>query len=805
VQETAKQYRLFAAVSELNEKKESDLTSAFVLAFGFASPWLLGGLALAGVPVLIHLLHKRRFVEAPWAAMRFLIEATRKQSRRMRLENLILLVVRTLILLLIVLALARPHFDSSTTVITEEQPTHRIIVIDASFSMQFNDGTPEAGLEEDARPAGTRMARAKLSLKQMLESARRGDAWQVVRIADREPYAVVTQPAFLTDTIAEELNDLVATDGSGNLIATIETVVEMAQQLPEMPRKEVVLVSDLQASMWAPENEPTKKRLAELFGVVAEKAKVSVINVGSPNSINAAVTGLTTDVGVATIEQRVNIQSTLFNFGPSTLPNQVVELLVNGRLVDTKRIDLPSRINQPLDWEYQFKSAGEHRVEVHLQDDSLPVDNRRWLAFPVREELKVLLVDGNPSGDDRKAATFYIRRAIDPSTLDNPFRGTLRPTVITESELPAIKLASFDVVALCNMGLVTDREVGLLEAYLESGGGLVIFPGGQTNIDNYNQRLYDDGKGVLPAKISEAVVAKTDDDVFTFDPKSFTHPIVKAFRGNPGAGLEATMTMKFLKLIPQEDAKTALWFSDGSPAIVERSYGPGRVILAATSIDDQWSTWSIWAPSFVPMMHEVMLHAAAGRWTNKQLEVGNPIVLAFPGHLFDLPVSVQLPDQSSQVLQVAERESVVAALFTETNKAGIYQVDVGSPLNREMLFAVNVNNIESDLVSVSRNELTAVVPQSAEFRTGDEPLVLEGGSKRESNLSTLARVLAWTVLVFLLLEPLLAWRFSVGLAALAFAALVALLAPMLGFPFALVLASGIGAAVLRWRFVRKPT
>ena len=780
---------------------ENQLTAAFVLAFGFASPWLLGGLVLAGVPILIHLLHKRRFVESPWAAMRFLIEATRKQSRRMRLENLILLLIRTLILLLIVLALARPHFDSTTIVASAEQPTHRILVVDTTFSMQFNDGAPEAGLDNHQGPAGTRIARAKLSVKQILESARRGDAWQIVRIADREPYAVVTQPAFLTDTIAQELTSLKPTDSGGNLIASIETVGEMLKQLPEMPRKEVVLVSDLQATMWAPEDDAVKARLTKLFESIAAKAKVSVVNVGVPNSINAAVTGLSTDVGVATVNQKVNIQSTMFNFGPTELPNQVVELLVNGRLVDTKRVNLPSRINQPVEWSFQFKSPGEHRIEVHLQDDSLLVDNRRWLAFPVRDELQVLLVDGTPSGNAGDSATFYVQKALDPSTLDNPYRGTLRPTIISESELPSVKLSGFDVVAICNMGIVTEREAALFEAYLESGGGLVIFPGNQTNLDNYNQRLFKDGDGLLPAKITKSVIS-AEDSIFTFEPKGFTHPIIKAFRGNPGAGLETTMTMQYLNLAPAEKSQTALWFNNGSPAIIEGSYGPGRVIMTATSVDSNWGTWSF-TPSFVPIMHELMLHAAAGRWTNKQLDVGQPITLTFPGHLFDLPVTIQLPNQSSKTLQVSERDDVVATIFDETDRAGIYQVDLGSPLDQEVLFAVNVDNSESDLVQVSRNELTSIIPQNAEFRTGDEPVVFEGVTRGDSNLSVLARVLAWTVLTFLLLEPLLAWRFNIGLIVLIAAASVALTTPILGAPVSTAVTAVAVLAVYRWRLKAK--
>ena len=74
----------------------------------FASGWmLLWGLA-AAIPILIHFLSRRRYDEVPWAAMDFLLAAIRKHARRWRLEQLLLLVVRTAILLLLALALADP-------------------------------------------------------------------------------------------------------------------------------------------------------------------------------------------------------------------------------------------------------------------------------------------------------------------------------------------------------------------------------------------------------------------------------------------------------------------------------------------------------------------------------------------------------------------------------------------------------------------------------------------------------------------------------------------------------------------------
>ena len=84
-----------------------------------------------------HPLNKRKYRETSWAAMRFLLEAVRKNSRRLRIEQLILLAVRTLILLLVVLALAEPLVEHLGAFFQPRQPTHRIIVVDASLSMGF--------------------------------------------------------------------------------------------------------------------------------------------------------------------------------------------------------------------------------------------------------------------------------------------------------------------------------------------------------------------------------------------------------------------------------------------------------------------------------------------------------------------------------------------------------------------------------------------------------------------------------------------------------------------------------------------
>jgi hypothetical protein len=108
-----------------------------VLAFGFGSPLMLWGLGAGGIPILIHLLHRRKFKTVQWAAMRFLLAATKKQSRRLKLEQLILLIVRTLIVVFIALAFARPTAETLGEYFQSEGPRHRIVVIDATYSMGY--------------------------------------------------------------------------------------------------------------------------------------------------------------------------------------------------------------------------------------------------------------------------------------------------------------------------------------------------------------------------------------------------------------------------------------------------------------------------------------------------------------------------------------------------------------------------------------------------------------------------------------------------------------------------------------------
>src|SRR5436190_20130037 len=115
-------------------------TNRILIAFGFANLAMLGWLAAAAAPLLIHLWSRHRFRESPWAAMQFLLAAMRKNARRLQLQQWLLLAVRTLIILLVVLAVAEPY---GMRLLAEggAAPVHKILVIDGSYSMSYRAGS----------------------------------------------------------------------------------------------------------------------------------------------------------------------------------------------------------------------------------------------------------------------------------------------------------------------------------------------------------------------------------------------------------------------------------------------------------------------------------------------------------------------------------------------------------------------------------------------------------------------------------------------------------------------------------------
>src|SRR4051812_20674058 len=202
----------------------------------FLNPIMLFGLAAVSVPIIIHLLNRRRFQKVVWAAMKFLKVSVEQNQRRMRIEDMILLALRCLLLALLALALARPAILSNKGDVFGQSKVTGVIILDNSYSMGLTDGTL------------TRFEKARKAAEQVLDSMPIGSATAVFLASDIVQ-GVIPEPTFDMNLARKTIREAPLSDRGTDLYPAIEKAVDTLKDRLVV-RKEIYLVTDGQANGW---------------------------------------------------------------------------------------------------------------------------------------------------------------------------------------------------------------------------------------------------------------------------------------------------------------------------------------------------------------------------------------------------------------------------------------------------------------------------------------------------------------------------------------------------------------------------
>jgi len=705
---------------------------------------LLWGLA-AGLPIAIHLLSRRKYHEVAWAAMTFLLAAVRKNARRIRIEQLILLLVRVAILLLLAAALADPVFSlfpSFNVGLGSGGRTHYVLVLDVSYSMDYRIGDK------------SRLDRAKELAVQVVNDSRQGDGFTLVLSAD-PPQTVISDPAFDPRDVVEEIEAVKVRHGGASLpltLAEIEnTLQSVRRQHPRLTAATICFLTDLGRSTW---DDAAGEDCRQRIGRLAEHASLALFDVGQDGAANWAVTSLELKESLVTVGRSVTFEAEVQAFGTRERTSQRIVFLVNDQQVRAETVEIPAAGRSTVSITHKFESPGEHQVEARLADDSLPLDNRRWLSVPVREAIEVLCIEG------REGAARYLAYALEPGRGSTP---RVRPVIRLENALLEQSLHRFDCVALCNVRRFTREEAVVLSSYVRHGGGLLVTLGDQVQTDSYNQHLGGEASShrVLPARLDQAAPAGT----YTFAPQQYRHPIVAPFAGHERSGLLTTPVWKYMRaeLLPSAAARIALAYNNGDPAIVEESFGRGRVILLTTAVSPDsldratdpptpWTALTAW-PSFPPLVQEMLSFAVRRRFEARSVLVGEPLEGSLPGAHSLAALTIRTPGGEAQRVPLQNAGDSSTWSFAGTAVSGMYTADIDSAAQPSQRFAVNLRPRESDLERFDSELLPGQF--DPEFRLGKTDAGLPSTKPAQY-----FRYLLGLVLVLLLTETTLAWYFG---------------------------------------------
>ncbi len=643
--------------------------------FEFSSLPMLGWLAAAALPWLIHRWHRRQHRTTSWAAVELLLSAMQQRARRVQMQQWLLLAVRTGILVLVALAVAEPALRQWASGAGGEASTHQIMVLDQSYSMGC------------ARGANSRWERAKTAAQQWIET-NTGNPITLVTWGDRTE-SVLGRPTYDNQMALAALEELAVSHTTVELQAVVRSItaaIERAEaEMPQVGSHQVVFCTDLCAPTWdVGESEQ------ELLEGLSKQANVTFVNVSEDQTGNIAITELLVDPPVTLRQRDTSIVATVASFGDPSASECSVELQIDGQIVDQQAVQLARDGKSIVRFKHQFIDQDAKTLKVSLRDheDCLSVDDQRWLVVDVKPRLRVACFAGEVGAADD------LVRALSPDPAGTPATGSIAPESYSVSRLSDLELSHYAAILLGSVTDLSQREVRTLQDYLRQGGGLAVFLGSEMEARTQQQL-----QSILPVHLG-GIHPMGD---FRFDPREYRHSIVAPFRGQTQAGLLGVAISQYhrLALLPdRSSAEIPLQFDSGDPALVVDRFGLGRVAVfalpgslgARTSSGSPWSSFPV-SPSFLPIIRELVAYLVESQVQQRNLLVGETATIPWPDNVQSALVT--LPDGQRHDISSPAAEDNEQIVFGETYQQGIYQFEAdGQELAR---LAVNLDPREADL------------------------------------------------------------------------------------------------------------
>lgn len=492
----------------------------------FLNPWMLAGLAGIGLPVIAHLLSRRKYDVVHWGAMQFL-NPSRKTRRKMRLEELLLLLIRILAIALLALAASRPWVNSGfLTGYRSGGSRDVVLIIDGSNSMGRSDGL--TSLHQKAIRRAT----------EFLDTLKPGDTVALIDARDR-PIKIIESPLQDMELVREQLQEMRPPAGAADLQRASEEAVGILGRCSNGSR-EVVVFTDRQRCSWSVTDDASWKRFDDVLQFPSVRPDIWVVDMSHGlgairKNVSLGELDLSRDLTVPGFP--VNLQVAVTNAGADQL-DVPLQILVNGQRVANldDSIQVPGESQATYSRSVRFDSEGTNvvTVRVALPGDSVEADNESHAALQVSSAIPVLLVESSTSLDRQDWNTFFATLALTNPENKSPWivARTIKATDLTAADLTNVAAVVLPNITSLPAGMATE-----IQAFAARGNGVFICLGEETTPATFRRNYIDSGilTSVIPDRIRTADPDATNPT--TVAPYSLEAGWLNRFRERQGASL----------------------------------------------------------------------------------------------------------------------------------------------------------------------------------------------------------------------------------------------------------------------------
>ncbi|MGE3800230.1 MAG: BatA domain-containing protein [Candidatus Kapaibacterium sp.] len=630
----------------------------------FLNPIVLVALAAASIPFLLHLLNLRKVRRVEFSSLRFLKELQKTKVRRLKLKQILLLILRTLLIIFAVLAFARPVLRGTSGLPGARATATAIIIVDNSMSMNVRDDR------------GGRLKQAKDAAVKLLEMLEEGDEAAIVPLTN-PGLALERGTSRNREGLIREALDLETGYGSARYADAIPVALQLLESAPNVNR-EIYIITDRQSI--------NNEGFTGASFAIDRDVRLRVLPIGEDEDIplNLSVDSLEVLTAIFEADKPLDVRAWVHNYGDQAVEEATVSFYIEETREAQTTVSLEPGESVAVELSAPPKRGGFLGGYVQVEGDDLEEDNRRYFAFRVVDGSRVAVV---ASGQSARLLEL---------TLALP--GLFRTQTFAASALSTVDLGNFSAIALADVSGISGSMAKRLSDYVENGGGLVIWGGPSMSNTEFNSTL----GAAIGLPLSGLVERSGETAPLEFSSFEKGHPLFAGVfdRAETAGRVESPLITQAL---PPGGGDPIVTMTNGMPFMTEVRRGRGRVIYIAVPPSGEWSDLPR-RTIFVPIAIRSMLYVGASGEEYQQFLVGEDAFLTLPSNdVTTEQVQVIPPSGQDIFVPVRPYTSGVSIAVDKLTEPGIYRVLSGG--KEVARFAANMDGRESDLAPSSDETL----------------------------------------------------------------------------------------------------
>ncbi|MBI3585821.1 MAG: VWA domain-containing protein [Ignavibacteriales bacterium] len=640
-----------------------------------------------------------------FSTLTFLKELQKTKIRRLKIRQILLLILRTLLVVFLVLAFSRPTLRGSIIgSLGTHAKTTAVLIIDDSYSMTATD------------EKGDLLKQAKQAAIGVVDLLKDGDEVFLIKLSDIN--ATISTEGQSASRDFSLLHGTINEIKPSFIHRKIEDALRYSAKLLARSsnfNKEVYVFSDfqtgaiktegvsaaIQENLFPPEVRfffvPAGSRTPQNFGIESVSIPNTIFELGKPFTVNVRVG----------------------NYSTEHVKNHVVSVFLAGTRSAQRTLDIQRGNTSDAEFTVTPTAAGFVDGFVELEDDELEYDNRRYFTVHIPERIRVLLV-GNTTDFQYSKLALATRQSSNGSAFELQESNTDR--------LGSSQINGADVIVLSNPENLSTAQASQLSSFVNNGGGLIVFPGPHVQMNTFNS--FASASKLPPIAgidVAASQTTKNDNNSFVeFETVEFRHPVFQGMfeeqqltksTQRPATGrpvqrsIESPHINTSVRYSLTAHSTPIITLSNGSSFLIDQQLGNGHVLLFSVAANLAWSDFPF-KGLFVPLLHRSVSYLAQEQSQQSEHIAGDEISIKKTGHTGE-QWSIENPATVETMLS-ASTSSHTNIRFSGTELTGMYAAKAGKTIIQK--FAVNVDPSESNTQKASDPDIEKIIK-----RLGIEP------------------------------------------------------------------------------------